>query len=74
MFVLDTDHLVVMQRQAEPEWSRMRARMARHERANFHLTITSFHEQMMGANTFYFTCEKQGETHPWIPVDGVRAG
>jgi tRNA(fMet)-specific endonuclease VapC len=49
-FILDTDHLIVIQRRAESLYERLRERMSRHRPVNFHLTVVSFHEQMMGAN------------------------
>jgi hypothetical protein len=50
MFLLDTDHLVTLQRQSEPEYGRLRASMSRYSASNFYLAIISFHEQIMGAN------------------------
>jgi tRNA(fMet)-specific endonuclease VapC len=52
MFLLDTDHLVTLQRQSEPEYGRLRASMSRYSASNFYLAIISFHEQIMGANAF----------------------
>lgn len=52
MFLLDTDHLVILQRQSEPGYARLRAAMSRHEAVDFFLPIISFHEQVMGANAF----------------------
>lgn len=50
-FILDTDHLIVIQRQSEPQYQRLRRRMSRHKPSDFHLTVVSFHEQVMGANS-----------------------
>ena len=52
MFVLDTDHIVVIQRQTQPEYSRLLQRMARHPITDFYFTVISFHEQALGANTY----------------------
>jgi tRNA(fMet)-specific endonuclease VapC len=52
MFLLDTDHLVILQRQSEPEYGRLRAAMSRYASSDFFLSIVSFHEQMLGANAF----------------------
>jgi tRNA(fMet)-specific endonuclease VapC len=52
MFLLDTDHLVILQRQIDPEYSRLRASMSRHAASDFFLSIVSFHEQVLGANAF----------------------
>jgi tRNA(fMet)-specific endonuclease VapC len=52
MFLLDTDHLVILQRQSKPEWERLSQRMDRHLRIDFCLSIVSFHEQVLGANAY----------------------
>jgi tRNA(fMet)-specific endonuclease VapC len=52
MFLLDTDHLVILQRQNEPEYGRLQARMQHYPRDEFRLSIVSFHEQVLGANAF----------------------
>jgi tRNA(fMet)-specific endonuclease VapC len=52
MFLLDTDHLVILQRQSEPEYGRLRTRMNQHSRASFSLSVVSFHEQVLGANAY----------------------
>jgi tRNA(fMet)-specific endonuclease VapC len=52
MYLLDTDHLVILQRQNEPEYGRLRASMTKYSANDFYLAIVSFHEQVMGANAF----------------------
>jgi tRNA(fMet)-specific endonuclease VapC len=52
MFLLDTDHLVIAQRNAEPEAGRLRQRMARYHPSDFYLSVVSVHEQMLGASKF----------------------
>ena len=37
MFLLDTDHLVIVQRDVQPEANRLRQRMARHNPSDFYL-------------------------------------
>jgi len=49
MFLLDTDHLVILQRQNEPEYERLRAAMSRRSAGEFYLSLVSFHEQILGA-------------------------
>jgi tRNA(fMet)-specific endonuclease VapC len=60
MFLLDTDHLVVLQRQSEPGFGRLRAAMTRHKASDFFLPIISFHEQMLGANAFIAKAKTRG--------------
>ncbi len=52
MYLLDTDHLVILQRESEPEYGRLRAAMSRYAASDFFLSIVSFHEQVLGANAF----------------------
>lgn len=46
--ILDTDHLTVIQRRAEPAYSRLRARLSKHTPGTVQTTIVSFEEQMRG--------------------------
>lgn len=48
MFIFDTDHLVILQRESEPESSRIRDKMSRFATSDFFVTIVSFHEQVAG--------------------------
>lgn len=52
MFLLDTDHLGVLQQRATPESGRLRARMDRHPPDAFFVSIISFHEQVAGWNAY----------------------
>ena len=60
MYLLDTDHLIVLQRESEPDYSRLRDAMKRHEVVDFFLSLVSFHEQVLGAHT-YISRAKTGE-------------
>ena len=46
--ILDTDHLTVIQRRAEPAYSRLRARLSTLPPSTVQTTIVSFEEQMRG--------------------------
>lgn len=52
MYLLDTDHLVTLQRRSEPEYGRLELRLRQYSRSDFSLSIVSFHEQVLGANAF----------------------
>jgi tRNA(fMet)-specific endonuclease VapC len=52
MFLLDTDHIAVLQRPNLPEYGRLQQRMAAHAPAAFAYSIVSFHEQVLGANLY----------------------
>ena len=46
--ILDTDHLTVIQRRAEPAYSRLRTRLSKLSPNTVKTTIVSFEEQMRG--------------------------
>jgi tRNA(fMet)-specific endonuclease VapC len=52
MFLFDTDHLGIIQRQSEPEFSRLWARISKHPPTAFNTSIVSFHEQVVGWNAY----------------------
>ncbi|MGD9632519.1 MAG: type II toxin-antitoxin system VapC family toxin [Pirellulales bacterium] len=52
MYLLDTDHLGIIQRQTEPEFSRLLGRIGKHQPAEFFVPIVSFHEQVSGWNAY----------------------
>lgn len=47
-FILDTDHLSVLQRRTEPEFSRLTARLSQYSPDLIFITIISFQEQFQG--------------------------
>lgn len=49
-YLLDTDHLVFLQRRAGAEYAALSTRMARHSYADFALSVVSIHEQILGAH------------------------
>ncbi len=52
MFVLDTDHLGIIQNRTEPEFSNLSGRMRQHRLEDFFVTIVSFQEQVAGWNLY----------------------
>ena len=48
MFVLHTDQIGIIQWQSEPEYSRLMHRVSQHSATDFYVTITSFHEEILG--------------------------
>lgn len=51
-YLLDTDHISILQRQSGPEYVRLMSRIAQHPLADLALSIISFHEQIMGCHTY----------------------
>jgi tRNA(fMet)-specific endonuclease VapC len=52
MFLIDTDHLGIIQGRTDPQYGRLRTRMGAHARASFYVSIVSFHEQALGWNAY----------------------
>jgi tRNA(fMet)-specific endonuclease VapC len=51
-YLLDTDHLSVLQQQSGPDYLALSARIAAHPRSDLALSIISFHEQVLGCHTY----------------------
>jgi tRNA(fMet)-specific endonuclease VapC len=51
-FLLDTDHLSILQRQSGPEYAILSGRIAQHSPADLSLAVVSFHEQVLGCHTY----------------------
>src|ERR1700733_10952900 len=51
-FLLDTDHISMLQKQSGPECAALMARLAQVRRADLAFCIVSFHEQVLGCNTY----------------------
>lgn len=49
-YLLDTDHISILQQHSGPDYTALSARMAAHNLTDFALPIISFHEQALGAN------------------------
>jgi tRNA(fMet)-specific endonuclease VapC len=52
VFLLDTDHLGIIQRQTQPEFSHLMLRIRQHSPTDFFVPIISFHEQVSGWNAY----------------------
>ena len=52
MYLLDTDHVVVLQRGTGIEFEHLTRRMAGHSDDSFFYPVVAFHEQMLGAHTY----------------------
>ncbi|WP_315791515.1 hypothetical protein [Fischerella sp. JS2] len=50
-YLLDTDHISFLQRRKDSEFANLTARIAQYSPADFTLSVVSFHEQVIGAQT-----------------------
>ncbi len=51
-YVLDTDHISLLQRRSGTDFETLVDRIAQHPDESFSFSIVSFHEQVLGAHTF----------------------
>lgn len=51
-YLLDTDHLSILQRQAGQDYINLSTRMARHPLSDFAVSTVTFHEQMLGSHAY----------------------
>jgi tRNA(fMet)-specific endonuclease VapC len=51
-YLLDTDHLSVLQRQSRPEYEILASQIAQHASTDLAFSIVSFHEQVMGCHAY----------------------
>lgn len=58
MFILDTDHIGIVQWESEPEYSRLLARFAQHPTDEFFVTVVSLHEEFLGWNAYISKARK----------------
>src|SRR4051794_35229101 len=52
MFLLDTDHIGVIQWRSEPEFNRLSVRMGRHAPTDFAFCVVSLQENFLGWNAY----------------------
>jgi tRNA(fMet)-specific endonuclease VapC len=51
-YLLDTDHLSILQRQAGQDYSHLSTRMVHYPLSDFAVSIVTFHEQMLGSHAY----------------------
>lgn len=51
-YLLDTDHISVLQLRAGPAYTTLRNRMAQHPRTDIAVAIVSLHEQVLGCHAY----------------------
>jgi tRNA(fMet)-specific endonuclease VapC len=51
-FLLDTDHVSILQKQSGREYAALMARIAQVARGDLVFCVVSFHEQVLGCNTY----------------------
>lgn len=62
MYILDTDHVGILQLASGPEFVALSRRIARCKQSDLYVTIVSFHEQFLGWNTYIARAKDQAAT------------
>ena len=60
-FLLDTDHISILQKQSGPEYAAVMARVSQVPLADLAFCIVSFHEQVLGCNTYIARAKKSAD-------------
>ncbi len=61
-YLLDTDHLSILQRQAGQDYTNLSTRMADYPLSDFAVSIITFHEQMLGSHAYINRSRNMDET------------
>jgi tRNA(fMet)-specific endonuclease VapC len=88
-YLLDTDHISILQRRSGPEYVALATRVAQHAPADLAFSVVSFHEQALGSHTFISRARSSGDVvrgyrllgeilrgfsaAPVLPFDGAAA-
>jgi tRNA(fMet)-specific endonuclease VapC len=74
LFLLDTDHLGIIQRQTQPEFGRLMQRMAACRPVDFYVSVVSFHEQVAGWNAYRNRAKSSaGVVRAYVMFQGILA-
>jgi tRNA(fMet)-specific endonuclease VapC len=60
-YLLDTDHLSIIQRQTGQDYVNLSTRMAQYPLSDFAISIVTFHEQLLGSHTYISRARNQNE-------------
>lgn len=72
MFILDTDHLGILQRQRGPEFQALASRLRQYEESQFFVTIVSFQEQIQGWTAYIARSkDEDGATRAYLKLEGI---
>jgi tRNA(fMet)-specific endonuclease VapC len=74
MYILDTDHLGILQRQTSPQFGSLMRRISQYPESSFFVTIISFHEQIMGWNAYLVRArDAAGVVRGYSRLEGILA-
>lgn len=72
MYLLDSDHISIIQLQSRPHYLALKSRMTGQRQSDFFVTIVSFHEQILGWNTYIARAKDQsGVVRGYSKLEGI---
>jgi tRNA(fMet)-specific endonuclease VapC len=72
VFILDTDHLGILQRQRGAEFETLQTRLVQQDESQFFVTIISFQEQIQGWNAYIARSkDEDSATHAYAKLEGI---
>jgi tRNA(fMet)-specific endonuclease VapC len=72
VYVLDTDHLGILQRASDSHFAALSRRIAEHLQRDFFVTIVSFHEQILGWNAYIAKANDTAEVvRGYLRLEGI---
>ena len=75
MYVLDTDHLSIIQRKTEPEFGNLAMAIMQFPPTDFYASIVSFHEQVLGWNAYIQKAKSPARVvHGYAMFEALLAG
>lgn len=60
-YLLDTDHLSIIQRQMGQDYINLSIRMAQYPLSDFAISVVTFHEQLLGSHTYISRARNESE-------------
>jgi tRNA(fMet)-specific endonuclease VapC len=64
-YLLDTDHISLLQRRSGNAFANLLLRMSQHPSSDFCLSMVSFHEQVLGAHDFILLLKPRANALKW---------
>ena len=60
-YLLDTDHLSIIQRQTGQDYVNLSTHMAQYPLSDFAISVVTFHEQLLGSHTYISRARNESE-------------
>ena len=65
-YLLDTDHISILQRQTGPDFARLSARVSREPRIDLGSSVVGLHQQVLGCHAYLNRLRNASDGGTWI--------